>query len=128
MNKLGAQWTDDIRDCTHLVVDKVSRTPKFICAINMGLQIVTSDWITASIKSGNLQEESDYQLHDTEGETKWEFSVSDSLNKARDSAVISKNRQVGTLLQGYDIHVTKNTEPSVSVLKTIVECAGGKVS
>lgn len=127
MNKLGAQWTSDIRDCTHLVVDKVSRTPKFICAINMGLQIVTPGWIAASIKSGTLQEESGFQLHDIEGESKWEFSVSESLHKARNSAVTSKNRQIGTLLQGYDIHVTKNTEPSISVLKNIVECAGGKI-
>ncbi|KAI8580609.1 hypothetical protein K450DRAFT_236426 [Umbelopsis ramanniana AG] len=128
MNKLGAHWTEDIRDCTHLIVDRVNRTQKFMCAMNMGLHIVTPDWVKDSVKSGNLQEESDYQVDDSESEAKWGFSVLDSLSLARKFTIVgNKNRQQGTLLQGYEVFITKNTGPSKSVLKDIIESAGGKL-
>jgi hypothetical protein len=82
-----------------------------------------------SVKAGNLQEEADYQVDDSESEAKWGFSVSDSLTSARDSIIaVNKNRHQGTLLQGYEVFITKNTGPSKSVLKDIIESAGGKVS
>jgi hypothetical protein len=100
-----------------------------MCAMNMGLQIVTPDWVKDSVKAGNLQEEADYQVDDSESEAKWGFSVSDSLTSARDSIIaVNKNRHQGTLLQGYEVFITKNTGPSKSVLKDIIESAGGKVS
>jgi hypothetical protein len=100
-----------------------------MCAMNMGLHIVTPDWVKDSVKSGNLQEESDYQVDDSESEAKWGFSVSDSLTLARKSTIVgNKNRHQGTLLQGYEVFITKNTGPSKPVLKDIIETAGGKVS
>ena len=51
IQKLGATWVEAPQDCNLLISDKVHRTVKFLCAIALGRPIVTSSWLTATLKS-----------------------------------------------------------------------------
>lgn len=49
---MGAKKAEDIAKCTHLVAGKgILRTVKFVAAVARGVQVVTPEWIKASLKA-----------------------------------------------------------------------------
>jgi hypothetical protein len=54
LKKLGVGFIEDATKCTHLVVQKIGRTEKFLCAMAVAPFIVTEEWVSESAKAGRL--------------------------------------------------------------------------
>ncbi|KAJ3116044.1 hypothetical protein HK100_001173 [Physocladia obscura] len=113
---MGAKEVSDVPNCTHLIADKIVRTEKFIMAITMGKQIVTSDWILKSTKAGRWIDEKNFRPPDELNEYGM-YSIDIALSLAR------KHK----LLTGYVVYATPHVIPSWETLKRLVECAGGRM-
>ena len=50
MVKIGAKLLgSDLTGCTHIIVKSISRTPKFLQGISLGVYFVTEQWMKDSI-------------------------------------------------------------------------------
>lgn len=105
-------------DCTHLIVDRISRTPKFICAMNHATHILNYQWLVESHKTGQVLDERAFILQDPEGEKKFSLSLVRSLLKR-------KKRKKKLLFTDYIFFVTPGILSRVSNLKEMIESAGG---
>lgn len=52
---LGGEIVDTPRDASVLVADRIRRTVKFLCAVGLGIPIVTVDWLVKSQITGSFQ-------------------------------------------------------------------------
>lgn len=114
---LGGEVVDSAQRCTHLIAGKVTRTVKFLTAISVAKHIVTPEWLDESFKCQKFVEEQSYILRDAEAEVLFCFSLEESLKRAR----------VIPLFKGKYFYITPGICPSLSTMKSIVECAGGKI-
>ncbi|MEE6467298.1 hypothetical protein FKM82_007196 [Ascaphus truei] len=114
---LGGEVADSAQKCTHLVANKVTRTVKFLTAISVAKHIVTPEWLDECFKCQKFVEEQNYILRDAEAEVLFCFSLEESLKRAH----------VSPLFKGKYFYVTPGICPSLSTMKSIVECAGGKI-
>ncbi|ELU41737.1 PTCB-BRCT domain-containing protein [Rhizoctonia solani AG-1 IA] len=120
MERLGASFTeDDPSQCTHLVVNSISRTEKFLCAFPVCKYIVTMRWLQDSIKEGKLQDEAEYKLSDPDNEKRYSMSLSKSLK------LIKENK--GKLLEGHTFYVTDNVGAELKSIQRVIESSGGVV-
>lgn len=51
---LGAELTDNPKECTHLVAERISRTVKFLSVMSHGAMIVTPRWVADSVAQRKL--------------------------------------------------------------------------
>lgn len=79
--KMGGKVTDSPTDCTVLVVEKIYRTNKLLCAVARGIPIVTPDWLIASQKKKRFVDTESYILHDPVGEKRYNFKLRSSLGQ-----------------------------------------------
>ncbi|KAH0627598.1 hypothetical protein JD844_003528 [Phrynosoma platyrhinos] len=114
---LGGEVAESAQKCTHLIASKVTRTVKFLTAISIVKHIVTPDWLEECFKCQTFIEEQSYILRDAEAEVLFCFSLEESLKRA----------QAAPLFKGKYFYITPGICPSLSTMKSIVECAGGKV-
>ncbi|XP_069814980.1 PAX-interacting protein 1 [Dendropsophus ebraccatus] len=114
---LGGEVVDSAQKCTHLIASKVTRTVKFLTAISVAKHIVTPEWLDESFKCQKFVDEQSYILRDAEAEVLFCFSLEESLKRAR----------VAPLFKGKYFYITPGICPSLSTMKSIVECAGGKI-
>ncbi|XP_053117702.1 PAX-interacting protein 1 isoform X2 [Hemicordylus capensis] len=114
---LGGEVAESAQKCTHLIASKVTRTVKFLTAISVVKHIVTPEWLEECFKGQKFIEEQNYILRDAEAEVLFCFSLEESLKRA----------QVAPLFKGKYFYITPGICPSLSTMKSIVECAGGKV-
>ncbi|KAG8688659.1 hypothetical protein FRC11_005011, partial [Ceratobasidium sp. 423] len=118
MERLGAKFTeDDPSQCTHLVVNSISRTEKFLCAFPVCSHVVTMNWLQDSIKEGKLQDESQYQLSDPDNEKRYGMTLSKSLRR------IKANN--GKLLAGHTFFVTDKVGVEFKSMQRVIESSGG---
>ncbi len=115
----GAEMTEDGSKCTHLVTaGKVMRTVKMLAAINAGCaNVVTFDWVKECLRTGQLAPTTKWILKDAEMEKKFQFTLEESLAKARESK----------LFAGMTFYCTESTAPPPDQLKEIIESGGGSV-
>uniref|UniRef100_A0A1B0FAX3 Mediator of DNA damage checkpoint protein 1 n=1 Tax=Glossina morsitans morsitans TaxID=37546 RepID=A0A1B0FAX3_GLOMM len=112
-------WTvvEDPLDSELLIMDKGSRTYKFLLAMAKGIPIVTTEWIKkVNERRALLPFKNDF-FSDPVFESKYKFSVLKSLGMAR-----SKR-----LFQGYRFFTTSKIRPQPGEIRNIIECAGGYV-
>uniref|UniRef100_A0A670J7U9 PAX-interacting protein 1 n=1 Tax=Podarcis muralis TaxID=64176 RepID=A0A670J7U9_PODMU len=114
---LGGEVAESAQKCTHLIASKVTRTVKFLTAISVVKHIVTPEWLEECFKGQKFIEEQNYILRDAEAEVLFCFSLEESLKKAQETP----------LFKGKYFYITPGICPSLSTMKSIVECAGGKV-
>ncbi|XP_073190680.1 PAX-interacting protein 1 isoform X5 [Lepidochelys kempii] len=114
---LGGEVAESAQKCTHLVASKVTRTVKFLTAISVVKHIVTPEWLEECFKCQKFVDEQNFMLRDAEAEVLFCFSLEESLKRA----------QVAPLFKGKYFYITPGICPSLSTMKAIVECAGGKV-
>uniref|UniRef100_A0A8C3TEI0 PAX-interacting protein 1 n=1 Tax=Chelydra serpentina TaxID=8475 RepID=A0A8C3TEI0_CHESE len=114
---LGGEVAETAQKCTHLVASKVTRTVKFLTAISVVKHIVTPEWLEECFKCQKFVDEQNFMLRDAEAEVLFCFSLEESLKRA----------QVAPLFKGKYFYITPGICPSLSTMKAIVECAGGKV-
>lgn len=106
------------RKCS-IIADRVKRTAKFLAGINRGCCIVNLQWLKDSVKMRTAQDVNlnKYHLVDEEAESKWGFTLSNSLKKARQRK----------LFRAWNIWVSDDCQPNGEELKLIVETGGGKL-
>jgi len=115
---LGAKMVDDMeKNFTLLVMDKFKRTIKFLLAISKGVDVVSYDWVTNSIKESKLLPTAKYIYSDKKAETQYKFKLSKTLEKARN--------QTEGLLEGHRVYLSNTIKPSLDEIKTLVESMGG---
>jgi hypothetical protein len=132
VKQLGGTLLDDVMDApsaTHVIAgDKktsMRRTPKLMIGLCQTSNIVDLEWLIKSAKAKEALPATGFLLvNDTEAESKYEFSMKDTLARGHDM------RQKGEkLLGGWWVHVCKgvagNKAPPEKELKLIVEVAGG---
>uniref|UniRef100_A0A8D0AIX4 Mediator of DNA damage checkpoint protein 1 n=1 Tax=Sander lucioperca TaxID=283035 RepID=A0A8D0AIX4_SANLU len=112
--RLGGSMAKGVADMNCLVTDKVRRTVKFLCAVAKGVPIVTTHWLEKSGKAGSFLSPNDFVVKDLEQEKKFNFCLQESLRIASSQS----------LLQGYEIHVTKSVKPEPVHMKDIISCSG----
>jgi len=116
VKELGGVLTNKVSECTVLITDKIRRTSKFLCALGLGIPIVSPNWLVQSKMTKTFLDPWKYLVADKEAEKKWGFSLGTSLVTA------SKSK----LLDGYKVFATSSVLPCPKELKEIVECAGGQ--
>ncbi|KAJ3030039.1 UNVERIFIED_CONTAM: hypothetical protein HDU68_010288 [Siphonaria sp. JEL0065] len=113
---MGGKDAMDIESCTHLVSNKVVRTEKFISALTLGKEIVTSEWVDKSVKVGYWLDVNAHRPIDVRLEYPG-FSIQKSLVHSR----------AAKLLSGFHVYATPHVSPEWIILKRLVEIAGGKM-
>ncbi|KAJ6590014.1 hypothetical protein DFH09DRAFT_1274284 [Mycena vulgaris] len=116
---LGAKTTSKPTECTHLVVSSLRRTEKFLCALAGAPFILTEQWAVDSVAENSLMPEEDYLLEDDAAEHKYNFSLSDAVDRARELK--------GKLFKDYVFYVTPNVKPEPSLLRNVVLANGGQI-
>jgi len=115
-----ADWGPEV---THLIADTFRRTTKMMCAICLGLEVVTADYIQACSRAGQRVDEGRYRLRDTVCEAG--FARKRGLKKGYSLEVaIMRAQQNGPLLKGISVYCF----PSVTdqrELPLLVGAAGG---
>mmetsp|Transcript_55635 Transcript_55635/g.107333 ORF Transcript_55635/g.107333 Transcript_55635/m.107333 type:complete len:870 (-) Transcript_55635:168-2777(-) len=124
MARLGASVVEDWGpEVTHLIADTFRRTTKMMCAISLGLEVVTADYIQACSRAGQRVDEGPYRLRDTVCEAG--FARKRGLKKGYSLEVaIKRAQQNGPLLKGMSVYCF----PSVTdqrELPLLVGAAGG---
>ena len=116
--KIESKWSNKVEA---LISNGIVRTTKFMCAINKGLAIFPRTILTdiRSCKSLPRLDDPNLWLADPAGETKYEFNLRESIERARTSP----------LMGGYDVYCFKNSigEFTSEELKDLVSTAGGKM-
>lgn len=117
--KLGLSVANGPTNCTHLIVDSISRTPKFICAFSHANYIMSYKWIIESHKAGSLLDEKQFILQDASGEEKYSFNLIYSMLK--------RKRRGKPLFSHLVFFVTPQVLANVSSIREMIESAGGVV-
>ncbi|KAG8695864.1 hypothetical protein FRC09_008881 [Ceratobasidium sp. 395] len=117
MTQLGVSFTEDPAACTHLVVNSIGRTEKFLCALPVCNHVVSMKWIQESIKAGKLLRESDYILKDPENEKKYQFNLAESIKRIKANG--------GNLFKGHTFYLTDNLGVDSKTLQRVIEASGG---
>ncbi|KAB0344214.1 hypothetical protein FD754_021140, partial [Muntiacus muntjak] len=104
---LGGEVAESAQKCTHLIASKVKRTVKFLMAVSVVKHIVIPEWLEECFKCQKF----------IEAEVLSSFSLEESLRRAH----------VSPLFKAKYLYITPGICPSLSTMKAIVECAGGKV-
>ncbi|ORY87405.1 hypothetical protein BCR35DRAFT_302155 [Leucosporidium creatinivorum] len=118
LKKLGAAWTEQASQVTHLVVKAMSRTEKFLSCLGYVPFIVTKDWIDASLKEGRLVDETPYLLHDEKKEKEMGESLANILARAKTKK----------LFDGVTIYVTKSVSPDPTTMQKILQSGNAVVN
>ncbi|GAA6004207.1 uncharacterized protein JCM10292_007290 [Rhodotorula paludigena] len=117
LKAFGANWTEQPKDATHLVVKGISRTEKFLCSLPFAPKIVTKAWIDACVAAGRLVDEMPYLLRDT----KKEAEIGDKLE-----AILARAR-AGKLFAGRNVYVTRQVIPDANTIQRILSASGAVV-
>ncbi|KAF9096544.1 hypothetical protein BGX23_010955 [Mortierella sp. AD031] len=118
LKALGIVSTTAMDQCTHLVAKNVARTEKFLVALTQGKIIVHEDWLQACIDANAVLDENEYQIKDTENETKFGMNLYESLERAREKKVF----------EDCVFYISPSTVPKLASLKVLVEAGGGKAT
>ncbi|KAG5874477.1 hypothetical protein JTB14_009200 [Gonioctena quinquepunctata] len=111
---LGGSVVDTVDSSTVLVTERVKRSQKLLTAIAQGKPICAPAWIQASKKANEFIDPWDHILIDKDAETKWDFSLTESIKRAANKK----------LLANYTFHLMVST--AADVLKGAIEASGGK--
>lgn len=95
----------------------VVRTQKFLCALASGVPVLSTDYITKCLSSGEMLPPQKFLLKDTANEKKFGIKLNESVKRAKD------NR--GALLHGVAVYCTEGIANGPDTFKSIVESNGG---
>ncbi|KAI8139395.1 hypothetical protein BJV82DRAFT_627111 [Fennellomyces sp. T-0311] len=127
LKRLGGTCVNSVDKATHLVVkDRVLRTPKFLCAVNLGINIVTLDWLTDSFETGQWQDPTKYIPKDEKNKHNLEASL--KLAREMRETEGSRRHAANSWLTGFDVHFLQSDEAKNKGMYDIVTTAGGKVT
>nr|CAI5822164.1 unnamed protein product [Callosobruchus analis] len=111
---LGGSVVDSVDDCSVLVTESVKRSMKLLAAVGLAKPICSPAWIRASKSAREFLDPWDYILVDEAAESKWDFSLKESLERA------SRKK----LFENYVFQMMATN--AVDVLKVAIQACGGK--
>ena len=114
--QIGGVISDSPRHCTHLVMDQLNRTDKFLQCLPLVSFVLKSDWLIESGIAGMWIDEEGYMISNPEMEVKFGFNLAGTLAR--------KNRD--KLFVGKTFYLTPNVKPGIKVLTNMVELSGGR--
>ncbi|OQR67786.1 PAX-interacting protein 1-like [Tropilaelaps mercedesae] len=117
--QLGGQIAKNSREATHLVLARFSRTVKVMCAVNHVKHICCPEWVHESHKANTFLDPTKYWLQDSDAEKQFGFNLR--------YIHLQRQRNAPPPLKGYTFYVTPGCLPTISVLKELVEAAGGSM-
>ena len=119
LHSRGFQPVQDIESADCLITSRFFRTEKTLLAICHGVPIVSLPSLLKTLKSQPIEKQDldEYLVHDPEAEEKFEFSLVDALEAARQ----------GHYLEGKQIWFGKVSMDPV-VLRQVVEASGATVA
>ncbi|KAL1685752.1 hypothetical protein GGG16DRAFT_65676 [Schizophyllum commune] len=120
LNKLGVKVVTKPHECTHLVVARIVRTSKFLCALPHVSHLVSEEWARQSAAQKKLLPESDFPVVDKEGEKKQRIKLAEVVERAR--------ALKGKLFAGHTFFITHKTTMDRDLLRSIITANGGQVS
>ncbi|KAI9204381.1 uncharacterized protein BJ171DRAFT_105970 [Polychytrium aggregatum] len=121
VEELGGHEARNIRECTHLVAQKIARTQKFLIFLNSMKEhhhIVHVDWLLESNKAGRFLDPANFPLVDRITEEKYQFSLEESIAHVKSNP---------PLLKGKRFYMTSSVTPPFETMKDIIETAGGEL-
>lgn len=113
---LGIQLIEDPANCNLLIVPNIKRTKKFVCAIANAPVVVDTSYLDYALQNDALMEGARV-LSDPEAEAKYDFKLSEALDRAKANA--------HRLLAGWHIFVTKDVQGGFETYKDIINTNGG---
>ncbi|ODV90896.1 hypothetical protein CANCADRAFT_57302 [Tortispora caseinolytica NRRL Y-17796] len=122
LSKLGVMLVDDPSETTHVALEKIKRTEKFLVALAYGPKIVDRSYIEALLSQDTTLDPDDFLLKDKEGERQLLAgkTLLDVVKSAKDYCA------KGGLFHKMGFNITPNTKAQGDVLKRIIEAHGGK--
>ncbi|KHN81189.1 PAX-interacting protein 1 [Toxocara canis] len=114
---LGGRVTDNVSECTHLVVLNLWRTMKLLEAIALGKNVVGANWITDGYRCRVIPDTLDYFARDEENEKAFGYNLKYSVLRARYRRVFEE----------VTFYVTPSVEPSYKAICSLITTAGGKL-
>ncbi|KAF7362376.1 hypothetical protein MVEN_00584400 [Mycena venus] len=115
--KLGAKVTNRATECTHLIVPHLVRTEKFLCALTGAPYILKKDWALKSAEKEELMPEEDYLLEDSAGDSKYDFRLSEAVERA--------GTLKGKLFLNHAFYITPQVQP-MDILRNVILANGGQ--
>ncbi|KAJ1865099.1 regulator of Ty1 Transposition [Coemansia sp. RSA 989] len=122
---MGGEIVESATHATHLVCTSIKRTYKMLMALASGhVMIVGRNWLEDSLQQkrwipvdfAHESEAAKYTISDQVAEKHWGFRLCESMR-------LSHERR---LLEGITVFVTPSVEPTFSILKPLIEIAGGE--
>lgn len=113
---MGIQIVQENQPCEYLAAPYMVRTMKFLRCLARGPEVINSDFITACLESGKVQNPDDYILKDKENEKRFGVSLETAVSRAR------ANR--GRLLWGVPVYCTADIKNGVDCYQAIAEANG----
>ncbi|KAL1746219.1 hypothetical protein HDZ31DRAFT_13732, partial [Schizophyllum fasciatum] len=120
LGKLGVKVVTKPHECTHLVVARIVRTQKFLCALPFVSHVVSEDWAKKSAAQKALLPESDFPVVDKDGEKKQRVKLAELVERARELK--------GKLFAGHTFFITRKAGVDRDMLRAIVTANGGQIS
>ncbi|KAL1671672.1 hypothetical protein EV122DRAFT_226153 [Schizophyllum commune] len=120
LNKLGVKVVTKPHECTHLVVARIVRTSKFLCALPHVSHLVSEEWARQSAAQKKLLPESDFPVVDKEGEKKQRIKLAEVVERAR--------ALKGKLFAGHTFFITHKTTMDRDLLRSIITANSGQLS
>jgi hypothetical protein len=117
LREMGILVTQDPYNCTHLAAPYIVRTQKFLTALACGATILSSDFIDACLKDGEIPPPEDFLLKDAENEKRFRLKLKDAVSRAK--------KLQRHLLQDIAVCCTAQINNGPDTYKAIVEANGG---
>ena len=92
----GVEIVQDLKSASCLCVGKgeLKRTSKLISAVLLGLDIVTDDWVTDSVRLKKLQNVVSYFPRDPQRESEWDMKLDEAIERGRQGFQMLKDLNV----------------------------------
>ncbi|KAI9151732.1 BRCT-containing protein [Paramyrothecium foliicola] len=113
LRNIGIQIVSENQPCDYLAAPHVVRTVKFLCALARGPTVISSSFIDKALESGKVPEVDDFLLKDTEAEARFNFSLEQSVARAK--------MVKGKLLWGVAIYCTDKVRNGPNSYQVIAE-------
>ncbi|KAH9282410.1 PAX-interacting protein 1 [Echinococcus granulosus] len=91
MPKIGIaphRLVENVSEATHVITERLTRTPKIYMAVALGCPIVTAKWIQACLVRGDWLAEIDWLIEDAEAEENLGFRLANSFRIAHERRLL----------------------------------------
>lgn len=118
VRQLGGLVVATPKEATHLIMDKLVRTSKFVSCLVVVKHLLTPEWILESQRLNKFADEAKFGLRDDRFNKMFNCDISE---------VLLCGEQRRKLLEGVTFFLTPCVKPSKAALVEMIELCGGKI-